>query len=145
MASDRILGLVVTIGALAFIASALSLPTSFLADPLGPKPFPIMIGAVAGICGLSLLFRPDPQPDWPRLATWAQLVIAVVVLVAYAYTLKPLGFLVPTAVAAGVISFQIHPRPTTAVLTGAGLSVGLFLIFKYALGLGLVAVPKGWF
>ena len=28
---------------------------------------------------------------------------------------------------------------------GIGLSLGLFILFKFALGLGLVAFPKGWF
>ena len=60
----------------------------------------------------------------------------------YAYALKPLGFLMPTAIAAAVLSYQISPKPMPAVLTGLGLSVGLFVIFKYALGLSLFALPR---
>jgi len=65
-----------------------------------------------------------------------------VVLIGYAYALKPLGFLIPTAITAAILSYQISPRPRAAVLSGLGLSVGLYLLFKYALGLGLVALPK---
>jgi putative tricarboxylic transport membrane protein len=50
----------------------------------------------------------------------------------------------PTAVAAGVLSFQISPKVKTAALSGLGLSIGLFVIFKYALDLGLVPFPKSW-
>ena len=64
------------------------------------------------------------------------------VLIAYAYSLKPMGFLLPTAVASGVVSYQISPRLKIATLTGLGLSATLFVIFKYALGLGLVAGPR---
>ncbi len=142
MASDRIFGLITVLVALAYIASATQIQTSFLSDPVGPKAFPIGIGAVAALCGLVMLVRPDPDPNWPGWKTWLSLAIAVVVLVAYAYSLKPFGFIVPTAITAAILSYQISSRALPAALTGAGLSVGLFLLFKYGLGLGLIAFPK---
>ena len=144
MASDRIFGLVALMVALAYIASATQIQTSFLSDPVGPKTFPILIGSVAAICAVFMVLKPDPEPDWPVMRTFGALFFAVVVLVAYAYMLKPLGFLMPTAIAAGVLSFQISPKAKTAVLAGLGLSIGLFLLFKYALDLGLVPFPKSW-
>jgi putative tricarboxylic transport membrane protein len=142
MSSDRIFGLVVLGVALAYIASALQIQTSFLSDPVGPKVFPLVIGGVAVLAALVLLLTPDENPEWPKGATWLHLVIALVVLIAYAYSLRPMGFLVPTAIAAGVVSYQISPNLKTAALTGIGLSAGLFAIFKYALGLGLIALPR---
>ena len=143
--SDRIFGVVVVLGALAYIASALQTPTSFMSDPVGPKTFPVLLGAVAGLCGLVMVLRPDEEPDWPDLGAVFALIVSVGVLIGYAYALKPFGFLIPTAIAAAILSYQITPRPVAAVLTGLGLSVGLFILFKYVLGLGLVPVPKGWF
>lgn len=145
MASDRVFGLVTLCVALAFIASAFQIQTSFLTDPVGPKSFPILIGSVAAICSLVMILRPDPEPGWPGLRTFAALGIAVAVLVVYAYALKPLGFIIPTLIATSILSFQIHPRPLPALLSGAGLSVGLFVLFKFVLGLGLFAFPSGWF
>ncbi|MBX2881089.1 MAG: tripartite tricarboxylate transporter TctB family protein [Granulosicoccus sp.] len=142
--SDRIFGCLAICVALAFIASATQIQTSFLMDPVGPKLFPMLIGGVAVICGLGMLIKPDADPVWPPALTFIKLASAVAVLVAYAYTLRPLGFLIPTAVAAGILSYQIKPKLLQAVLTGLGLSIGLFLLFKYALGLGLFAVPKTW-
>ena len=144
MASDRIFGLVMAIVALAYIASATQIQTSFLSDPVGPKTFPIIVGVVCAISAIFMVLKPDPEPDWPTLRTFGAIIIAVLVLIAYAYALKPLGFLLPTAVAAGVLSFQISPKTKTAILSGLGLSIGLFLIFKYALDLGLVPFPKSW-
>lgn len=143
MASDRIFGLVALMVALAYIASATQIQTSFLADPVGPKAFPMLIGSVAALCSLVLMVRPDADPDWPDAKTWGNLLIAVVVLIGYAFALKPLGFLIPTAITAAVLSYQISPRAVPAVLSGLGLSVGLFVLFKFALGLGLVPFPKG--
>src|SRR5210317_648479 len=133
MKSDRIFGLVGLLIALAYMASATQVQTSFLSDPVGPKTFPLMIGAVAAISCLVMLFRPDPDPDWPDAPTWGALALAVVVLVGYAYALKPLGFLLPTAIAAGILSYQISPNRKAAAIAGVCLSIGLFVLFRFAL------------
>ena len=143
MASDRIFGLVVVLVALAYGVSATQIQSSFLAEPVGPRMFPYLISGVAGICGFFLMARPDPDPDWPAMRTFGALAFSVAVLVAYAYALKPMGFLVPTALAAGLLSYQISPQPAKAAMAGVGLSVGLFVLFKFVLGLGLFAFPKG--
>lgn len=139
--SDRIFGLVTILVALAYIASALQIQASFLSDPVGSKTFPILVASIAAICGGIMVLRPDAEPDWPELRTLGSIVISVVLLIAYSYALKPLGFLIPTAIAAGVISYQISPRPRLALLAGVGLSVGLYVLFKMILGLGLKALP----
>ncbi|MEL6206259.1 MAG: tripartite tricarboxylate transporter TctB family protein [Pseudomonadota bacterium] len=140
--SDRVFGLVVVLVALAFVASAFQLQTSFMSDPLGPKAFPILVGSVAAICGLVMILKPDEEPEWPGLATLGSLAFSVALLIGYAYSLKPFGFLLPTAVCAGVLSYQITPKPVFNLITGVGLAVLLFLIFKYVLGLGLIPFPK---
>ncbi|MEC7961887.1 MAG: tripartite tricarboxylate transporter TctB family protein, partial [Pseudomonadota bacterium] len=142
--SDGMFGAVVTRVALAYIASATQIQTSFLSDPVGPKTFPMLIGAVAAICGIIVVLRPDEDPEWPQLQTLGALVFSVIVLVCYAYALKPLGFLLPTAVTAAILSYQISPRPVPAALAGTGLSLGLFAIFKFALGLSLFALPAAF-
>ncbi len=142
--SDRIFGLVVLLTALAFIASATQVQTSFLQDPVGPKAFPMAVGLVAGISGLVMIIRPDPDPVWPVGKKLLSIFFAVVVMVVYAYALKPLGFLIPTAITAAILSYQISPKAPIAAITGIGLSILLFLLFKYALGLGLVPLPQGW-
>ena len=142
--SDRIFGLIVVVVALGYIFSATGIQESFLSDPMGPRAFPYLIGGVCALCGAIMIYAPDPDPSWPSLGIVAKLAFAVIVLVAYAETLKPLGFLLPTAIAAAVVSYLIRPRLMPAMLTGIGLSFGLFVVFKYGLGLGLFAVPRDW-
>lgn len=140
--SDRIFGALTGLVALAYIVSATQIQAGFLPDPVGSKFFPILVGSIALICSVAIFLKPDESPQWPPLAIVFSILFAVIALVGYAYALKPLGFLIPTAVASGIISFLIHRRFHTALFTGLGLSIGLFFLFKYALGLGLVAFSK---
>ena len=142
MSSDRIFGLIAALVALAYIASATQIKSGFMTDPVGPKGFPLLVGAVGAVCAMLMVFKPDDNPKWPGLRTLGALLFSVFVLVCYAYALKPMGFLVPTALAAGILSYQISPGIKSAAGAGLGLSLTLFFIFKYALGLGLYAFPK---
>ena len=142
MASDRIFGLVALITAVAYLAAATQIPTNLFSGQFLPKLFPYMIGGVAAICALTILFRPDPDPEWPDGGTWGNMVVAVIVLAVYAVLLTPLGFLGPTAVAAGLLSYQISPRVLPATLSGIGLSLGLFALFKFVLDLGNIVAYR---
>ncbi len=142
--SDRVFALVVMLVALAYIASATQIQTSFLSDPVGSQTFPILVGAVAVVCGGVILFRPAEEPKWPGLRGLLSLGFSLLVLILFALALKPAGFLIPTAVAAALLSYQIKPRVFPSAVIGAALSAGLFVIFKYVLGLGLKPLPPSW-
>ncbi len=145
MVADRIFGLVVIVVALGYILSATQIQTSFISDPVGPRVFPYIVAGTAIVCALIMILRPDADGDWPGLGMVLKLAFALVVLVAYALTIKTLGFIVPTILASGIISYMISPRPVPAMFAGLGLGVGLFVLFKMILGLGLVAWPRGLF
>lgn len=145
LSSDRIFGAVVVVGSLAYVASASQIAAPFFADPLGSRAFPMGVGIVAALCGVMMILSPDDEPDWPPLRSVGALAVATIVLVGYAYALQPLGFLLPTAVVAAILSYQIKPEPKAAILSGLGLSVGLYLLFRFVLGLSLFGFPRGWF
>lgn len=142
MAKDRIFGLFMMVLALGYILSAMDIQTSFITDPVGPRVFPYMVAAVVMLCSLALVLKPDPDVEWPGMTMFVKLAVATAVLVAYAMSIRPLGFIAPTAVAAGILSYMISPRAIPAALTGVGLSVGLFVLFKVILGLGLQGLPR---
>ena len=142
MASDRIFGLVTLITAVAYLAAATQIQTNMFSGEYLPKLFPMLIGGVAAICSLIIVFKPDPEPDWPVAGAWISMAVAVLVLSVYAVLLKPLGFILPTMFAAGILSYQISPRAKPAMLAGIGLSLGLFVLFKFALGLGNIVAYR---
>ena len=142
MTSDRIFGLIALITAVAYIAAATQIQTNIFSGEYLPKLFPLMIGGIAAICGFFMMFKPDPDPDWPASGTWLSMAFAVLTLSIYAVLLTPLGFVLPTMFAAGILSYQISPRVWPAVASGIGLSLGLFVLFKYALGLGNIVAYR---
>jgi putative tricarboxylic transport membrane protein len=142
MAADRIFGLVALITAVAYLAAASQIQTNMFSGEFLPKLFPYMIGVVAAICALVMVFKPDPEPSWPAAGTWVNMGLAVVVLAIYAVLLTPLGFILPTIFAAGILSYQISPRAGPAAISGIGLALGLFVLFKYALGLGNIVAYR---
>ena len=142
---ERLFGGFSIVVALAYIASATQLQSSFLADPVGPKAFPVLVGSLAVLASLLMVIRPTTRDsDWPDLRTFAKLLIALVVLVLYTFALTPFGFILPTALASGLLSYQIAPRWKQACLSGVGLSLGLFILFRYVLGLSLYPIPRTW-
>lgn len=140
--ADRIFGVVMVIVTLGYILSAATIQTSFLSDPVGPRLFPYMVAAVVMICALIMVLRPDPDVEWPRGGMLLQMLLALAVLLGYAMLIQPLGFIIPTVIAAGILSWQINPRPGPAAITGLGLGIGLFVLFKFILGLGLQGLPR---
>ncbi|WP_265500770.1 tripartite tricarboxylate transporter TctB family protein [Paracoccus beibuensis] len=141
---DRIFGAFMLVVALGYILSARGIETSFMSDPVGPRVFPYMVAGVVILCSLVMILRPDPDEEWPAGPMLLQLGIALVALAAYAEAITPLGFLIPTAVVSGILSWQIGGNPGRSVVAGLGLAVGLFVLFRVILGLGLRGLPAGW-
>ena len=144
MTSDRLLGAVCLALGAAFIWGAASIETGFIVDPLGPRSFPIIIGALLAISALVILARPDPEPEWPAASGFAELGLAVAVLVGYALLLQPLGFVPATTLGAAALSWRLGARPLWAIVGGVGIAVGIYVIFHLVLGLSLARGPLGF-
>lgn len=142
--NDRLLGVVCLVVAAFFIWQSTLIQPGFIVDPLGPKAFPIIIGCVLGLAGLYPLLRPDPAPAWPATGGFVEIGIAVVVMVAYAWLLPEVGFVLSTAVAATILSWRLGTKATHAVVAGIVISVGIYVIFHLVLGLSLARGPWGF-
>ena len=135
--SDRIFAAAIALLALGYIWSASDIQVGFLSDPVGSRTFPFLVGGLSLLCALVIFIRPDKDPCWPGKLVIARIAMTLAILYVFAISLRPVGFIIPAALASAAISFQIHPNWKTALMSGLGLSAGLFLVFKYGLGLGL--------
>lgn len=139
--SDRIAGIVMLIVSIAFGMTATGYEASF-GDPLGPAALPVMLSIPAGLLSLALVFRPDPDPAWATGAPLARQVATVALLVAYALLLEPLGFLLATFIAVTLLGRILLSGWVKSALSGAIMSLVLFVTFDTLLGLPLRVLPE---
>ena len=142
--SDRVLGVACILLAGFFIWQATLIETGFIVDPMGPKAFPIVIGITLAIAAIYPIVKPDPRPDWPAAGRVLEIVFAVAIMIAYAMALPRFGFVLSTAVAAGLLSWRLGSRPPAAAVAGIAIAAGIYLIFHLVLGLTLARGPWGF-
>lgn len=142
--SDRILGGIGLLLAAFYIWQAQLIQLSFISDPVGPRSFPTIIGALLGLSSLAILIRPDAEPHWPAFGRLAEIAASVAVLTAYAVLLPDLGFLIATTLAAAYLGWRLGTAPLWAFVTGLGTAVGIYVVFNLILGLSLAKGPFGF-
>lgn len=142
--SDRILGGTIILLSLFYIWAASQTQISFISDPVGPRTFPMIIGALLTVCGAVIVMRPDPEPDWPALSRIGEIMAGAAVLVAYSFALPEAGFVLSTAIAASYLSWRLGSRPLEAIISGIAISVGIYVVFHLILGLSLARGPWGF-
>ena len=117
---------------------------SFIQDPLGPKAFPLVIAALVALSSVVMLVKPDRNPAWPNLRKWLEMAVTVGGMVAYAGVAPELGFVLSSALLAGFMVQRLGGTPLQSVVGGIVMSVGIFVVFTYALGLSLARGPWGF-
>lgn len=142
--SDRIFGGIGLALAVFFIWQATLIQESPFSDIVGPKVFPIIVGAVLGLSAAYFLIRPDADPHWPQAGRLFEIAMAVAAMVAYALLLPQIGFVFATAIAAAYLSWRLGATPAASVLAGVLTSVGIYAIFHLILGLSLARGPFGF-
>lgn len=135
--SDRLLGGVVLVLALAFVVGASQIQAALVFDPLGPQTFPIIIGITLAVSAGYPLLRPDPNPEWPKGRSLLEIVFALGILILYAQLLTSLGFVIATLLAAGLLSWRLGARARSAPVIGVSIAVGIYAVFHWVFGLSL--------
>lgn len=140
--TDRIAGLIMLVVAIGYIFLANGLKPTLLSsnEPLGPGAFPLLLGALFALFSILLMIKPTPNPEWPAADAWAKMALILLTFVIYAYLLKPLGFVIATSLEMLALSLIFAGPPLKSAVASLGFSLFLYLLFSYALGLGL---PKG--
>lgn len=140
---DRLLGLSLLVLALAYGWGSQQWPAPFgTLETVGPDTFPLLLAFALGITSLYLMFKPDPDNEWPNKRAFFELAIGVVVLFAYAGFIEILGFIATSILALSLLSWRMGAAPKPALLVAAICSIGVYLIFNNLLSLPL---PSGIF
>lgn len=140
--SDRIFASVLALVTLAYLwIAATAIKAPFQYDPLGPESWPRLLAVVMLACLALLLWRPDRAPFDVTGSAWSRLFATVVLLGAYAFLFKPLGFILATFAFSLLLSRMLGARWPSAVLFGIGMGVGGYLLCAGLLDLNLPDGP----
>lgn len=142
--SDRIFGLVGLLLGAFYLWAASIIPDSFMTDVVGPRAFPYIVGAILVLCSVVFILRPDPEPRWPLLRDFAEIVFAGAVMFLYAWALPEVGFLVSTVFATAYLTWRLGTQPLWSLVTGVATSGGIYIVFHLILGLSLAKGPFGF-
>ncbi len=136
MNPDRAVGILLFLLAVGYGLEALGLEAEYLADPLGPKAFPLLLAAV--LLGLSLLMVAFPGPGaWPGFPAWARQGVALLSFVVYAYALVPLGFVLASSLEVGLLARLLGAGWAKGLAAGFAFALALYLTFVFGLGIPL--------
>lgn len=135
--SDRIIGVLLLLFAIWYGYTALNLRTTLLTDPIGPKFFPLFLATLMGLLSFYLLFKPDPDPEWPSRDEWVRIVLITLTFIGYAYLMNPLGFIIATTLEMIALSLIFRGPLWPAVLSSFVFTLALYGLFEIALDLSL--------
>ncbi|WP_426140411.1 tripartite tricarboxylate transporter TctB family protein [Pseudomonas sp. DWP3-1-2] len=134
--------LLVCIG-LALMAWPYQAPFSY--EPVGPRAFPLLILALMGLALAYMVVRPTPivhTEEDPQLDrdTIIKITLCVVLLLIFAGTFEPLGFIL-SSILIGIPMARLYGgRWLPSVIVVTLMSIGLYLLFDKAMD---VPLPLG--
>ncbi|WP_299231492.1 tripartite tricarboxylate transporter TctB family protein [uncultured Halomonas sp.] len=137
---DRITGVVLLL--VAVVAWWLSHDyTSSFGQTIGPGAFPRLVSVPLGLLSLYLIARPGVNQRWPERSALLRQLSLLVLLMVYAGLIQPLGFL-PTALLTVTLVIRLFGASWRQALPfGLLLTLGLYLLFEFALGMPLPDMP----
>ncbi len=135
--TDRFAGGVLVALGVGVALEASTFDVAFLTDPVGPKALPLLSAAIFFTAGMILLVRGGEPRVWPTGAVLLRMGAAAAVFGGYALLLAPLGFVVATTAAVGALSMLFGGPWRKSLGSAATLSVVLWYLFVWALGLPL--------
>lgn len=138
--SERIFGGVLLLVSLAGIWIARGFEAPFSYEPVGPRAFPLLILALLGISAVSLMLEKKSETLWAPPAALKRIAALFLIVLAYAWLFDKLGFVVATALMVIPAARFFGGSWKQAAAGGAGLGVGLFILFDRLLD---VALPTG--
>ncbi|MFC3284098.1 tripartite tricarboxylate transporter TctB family protein [Litchfieldella rifensis] len=137
---DRIAGAVLAVLAAGAWWHSHSFATGFM-QPVGPGAFPRLVSVPLGLLALYLILRPGFNQRWPHRAALLRQVGALLLLGGYAVFLEPWGFL-PASLVTVIVLVRLFGAPwKPSLASGAILTVGLYALFEFALGMPLPNMP----
>jgi len=137
---DRIAGVLLLVLAVGAWWLSHDLESGFM-QPVGPGEYPRLVSLPLAALSLLLIVKPGLNQRWPGRAALVRQALTLLLLACYAGLVKPLGFL-PASLVAVILLIRLFGAPWKAALaSGAVLTLALYALFEFVLGMPLPDMP----
>ena len=113
-------------------------------DPIGPRPYPILIFSLLAILAFVIAFRPakftKPIDLGYSKVVLRNLVLCISALFIYSLIFEPLGFIVSTALMCFAVGLLFAGNPIKSLIFSVVISIALYALFDMGLD---VILPRG--
>lgn len=141
--SDRIFAAIWLALCLGGLVIGWQIQSEYSYEPVGPRPFPLLLLGLMGICALLMLLRKPDAVQWPSLHILKKLFVLSVMLMLYGWFFERMGFALCTTLLTFGIGMLFGARWWAAVISGSVMGIALFYAFDHLLD---VTLPVGsWF
>ncbi|BBP60983.1 tripartite tricarboxylate transporter TctB family protein [Pseudomonas sp. St316] len=131
---QRIFAAVLLLACIGLALMAWPYQAAFSYEPVGPRAFPLLMLGLMGLALLYMLFRPTPivhSEEDPQLdrETLQKIGICVVLLLVFAGTFEPLGFIVASILIGVPMARLYGGRWVPSAVIISLMAIGLYLLF----------------
>lgn len=137
---DRIAGALLLVLAVGAWWLSHDLESGFM-QPVGPGEYPRLISLPLAALSLLLILKPGLNQRWPGRAALVRQALTLLVLGCYAGLVKPLGFLPASLVTVVLLVRLFGAAWKPALVSGGVLTLSLYALFEFALGMPLPNIP----
>lgn len=138
--SDSIFATLWLVLCLAGLVIAWQIQSEYSYEPVGPRPFPLVLLSLMAFCAVMLLLRKPDAIQWPTAATLKRLVALAAMMLVYGWLFETLGFPLATSLLTFGIGLLFGARWWAALLSGGVMGWSLFYAFDHLLD---VTLPAG--
>jgi len=135
--TDRATGVFLLLFAVWYGYQTANFKVGFMADPVGPKAFPIILAILLGLFSLYLIVKPDPNPAWPAASVWLRIGLIMLTLIAYAYLIVPIGFVLATTFVMSALALIFRGPAVKSIIASLIFNLLLYGLFDVVLDLSL--------
>lgn len=123
---------------LALVAWGFQAPFAY--DPVGPRAYPLLLLGLMGAGSLWLVIKPGMHEQRLDIPTALRSSLCIAVLLVYALTFEPLGFVFSTALSTFLLGLLFTGRPVPCLISAVLMGVLLYILFDLLLD---VPLPLG--
>ena len=144
MTMERLFSGLMALFSLFLVYLAIDYVAAIAYDPIGPRPYPILIFSLLGLLNFIIAFRPARFTKAIQLGydstVIRNLILCIITLTVYSLIFEPLGFIISTILMCFTVGLLFAGNPIKSLIFSVVISIVLYVLFDMFLD---VILPLG--